>query len=1430
MRRSHGLVVGAGARLLRVSMAGVLTLSLAGTPAFAAAGDAAAGITPAATAATGTETGAGVEAATGTETGVATATEVEAATETAAATATVTAAETAAVASAADGACLIGAAADLPQTIEAGQTYKLTADIALSEGQQVTDIAGVLDGCGHTITLSGKPLAASVSGTVQNLGVVSSGTIESSDNLGSIAVSLTGTIRMCWSTASLKLLGWMGEVGGLVGEISGGTLTNSYFAGSIDAMMSGGLVGTGSSGTVANCLFTVGDGAVSMGYGSLAKVNCQKVSESDLSAASALDVLSASIPDTGFSWVSNGSFPQLKDASAPVVVDKSALAAAIAAAEQLSEDAYDSDSWQAFAGALVAAKQVNNDEDATQQQVNDAVRALSEAQNALVGKKPTMPTEIPATAKHIKSQDDFMYMNVKDESAYYVLDNDIVIDDEWFFGPSGELACTFNGQGHSVTFANAGGVRSLFDGVAATGVIENVQFAGELKQATDGRAFGPLGNSVSGAVINCSTSVSGKGVVGFARTLAGGVVSNCYSVAEATGGALFAAYESGRVLNTYWLSYQAQPAQFAASALSNSFSLDPKDMRTAGFVELMNANRGAKGSMWTQGSDGYPHFGEACEYTEPDDETKADVYAVKFIANDGSVQAIGENHVLEVSPDDVAADRLIGSLSLEGVPADSSVTWATSDSNRNNIGVNETTGQLYVYGNAAGTVTATETTADGMCRTVATIKVQAKAQPIDDFQIWFDGTNVTGGAITVSGSEVRNLEVRVHYVGSAEDSFVPVSFTRFSFTGSDASILYSNDYSACFYCKQLGSAAISVTSRDNADLGSKTVMVSSSKVDATSVSLGYAEDGAAIVLHGRNPLSDGAKAFVTDKAQPHVTPDNATNRDHYTVESSNPSVAVYTTSGDIGFTPYAAGATTFTVTLPDIDERTGENISASRNVTYEYANPLASVKAPENVTVKAGAQEKLDLAFAGVNDAQGWSVTEPGMIWSYSVDGIVSIDRDVAGAWKHEEGASDDGLFIASSDYSITALKPGTVTVTGTPIDTTGGARPVTFTVTVDGIAVPSDASDLVDRGIASAAAYLDANRFASAFQYGDEWELYAFANAGREIDQTMVNRYLESVAANAGTWSKSITDTERVMLALASLGEDETDVAGLNLVEVLCGKSNAYDLSNEVAYALLALDRVKAQVPEGSAWDRDALVAKLLTFQNEDGGFGLKAGAGSGIDMTAIALQALAPYADENADAVSDALEYLRGKMSSGTCDFGSAESDAQVLMALVALGKDPLNTANGFANEANNLITALMRYNVEPMGFAHEKEEDASSMPSIQVLQALSAYKAADEGGKGYSWGSKVNPGSGTADADKGGSDNDGNKDDAGNVVVSDGKDDSSSASSSVGKATSSSSPATGDPLQLERLLACIACLAGALGATAAARGAARRKGMRR
>ena len=1257
---------------------------------------------------------------------------------------------------------VVNSASDMPSTIEAGATVKLGANITMAADQQIETVAGVLDGQGHTITINGKAVANNVTGTIQNLGVT--GSVSSADNVGSIAMTLSGTIQMCWSTASVNLSGWMGYAGGLVGGMTSGKIVNSYFAGS-GVEMNGGLVGEAQAGSLSNCLYTVGFSPAEMNYGAFNKGNAAK--SSDLSSADSLAVLNADAPATGFSWTSNGGLPILTSGSAAVTVNKDALVAAIEATEALKESDYTSDSWSVLASALSDAKVVNDNADASQSDVNMAVKALNAAKDALEKKKPTAPVAQPESVKHIKSQDDFMYMNVKDASNYYVLDNDIVIDDEWFFGPSGELNCTFDGQGHTISFNNGGGVKSLFASVGATGVIQNVSFAGELKQAADGKSFGPLGNQIKGAVINCSTSVTGKGVVGLGRTLEGGVISNCVSTAASTGGVLFANYSAGQLINTYWQEGLTNKVQLPTKALANSYAVDADDMKSTSFIETLNANRGENGTAWGMGADGLPYFGEDQDYESPESPAANNKYEVIFTsARTGKTVTVTDG-VLYPSPDDVVVGEngaacVSGTLELKGLPEGAKVTWGTPDANKGDIAVNEETGLLHVYNDAVGAVTATLHKDDGTSENVATVVVKATSKPIDDFQIWYNGENVTDGDITVSGSEVKNLEIRVHYTDATEGEYVPVSYTRFRFAGTPLNVLYSNPGSACFYFKQAGEATIMVSSRTNVDLAAKSVKVTSTYVPATSISLGYNEDGKTIYLHGRNPLAKGA--FLTDKAAPVVGPENASDRSNYTVTSTDPSVAAYTTSGEIGFTPYKAGKTTFEATVANQD---GSVLSSGvHEVAFAYRNPLKSVELKDaSKTVKAGKTIDLNLTYTGENDADGWSVSEPGMIWTVTTEAgedagdAVTIDRRALGDWKHSSGAPDDGLFVASGAYTLTANKAGNYKVTGTPIDQTAGAQNVSFEITVDGIAASPDNETKANDGALSAAKYFDASRMSDAYVYGQEWEIYAFAKSGRKIDNGLIANYKKSLAANKVEWAGNtakVTDSERVALTLAALGEDITSFDGVNLVNVICSNDGLTASANNLVYALIAFDEAgvsdEAMLASGSSWTRVKLVSQLIAFQNADGGFAIEAGGSSNVDMTAMALQALAPYVEGGEDAavtapdaqpsasasVEAALSFLKSQMN-GLCDFGSVESNAQVLLALVALGKDPANTKNGFAKGANSLVTAIAAYELgDGKGYAHVMGSDgkpgnANALATVQALRALSAYKTA---GSGVSW----------------------------------------------------------------------------------------------
>ena len=86
------------------------------------------------------------------------------------------------------------------------------------------------------------------------------------------------------------------------------------------------------------------------------------------------------------------------DAPAPVPVDKSKLTAAVDAAGKLAEKDYTADSWTPFAKALADAKAVADKQDASQADVDAAVKALADAQAGLkkaetVPSKPVEPSK-----------------------------------------------------------------------------------------------------------------------------------------------------------------------------------------------------------------------------------------------------------------------------------------------------------------------------------------------------------------------------------------------------------------------------------------------------------------------------------------------------------------------------------------------------------------------------------------------------------------------------------------------------------------------------------------------------------------------------------------------------------------------------------------------------------------------------------------------------------------------------------------------------------------------------------------------------------------------------------------------------------------------------------------------------------------------------
>ena len=1292
----------------------------------------------------------------------------------------------------------ISSANDFPENIEQGQVYVLTTDITLNQGQQIKNLRGTLDGNGFNITLADKPLANNVSGTIQNLGISSSGTITSEDTFGSMVVTLSGTIQNCYSVASIKLSGFLGEVGGLVGTLSGGSIKNSYFAGTIDSFMAGGyggLVGINNSANsvISNSYYTVNSmmGTVSMIMPKPQEINSGKKSENELKSGEGISLLNTSLPETGFIWTSpsngeNRGLPTLKKGkieSTPDVVDKTNLEKYINQVKELevNKEQYTEESWNNLQQVLKYAKAIFEKDDATQSEIDGHAKKLSDSINSLKKKKATLPVAMPENAedvKHIKSVEDLERINISDKNAFYVLDNDIVISpDDWYF-PMGDFEGTLDGQGHTVTFKNTS--VGIFENLGESGVIQNVHFTGNFDTW---EAMGPIKKEIKGSIINCYSDVTGSNACGFAKYLSGGILSNSYSVSKGEKGVLFNQYKSGDLINTYWDSVLTNPVTIPGENLKSSKSMSEDEMKSIEFTNLLNKNRGEYGVKWGQSSTGYPYFGENKEYNPENPSLPENKYKVIFESYEGEEMELN-NQLIHLSPDFVDSTfKIAGKFKLADVKKDSTIEWSCSDIKpKNSISIGSENGSLRIDSEGSAIITATEKKANGETEVVATIKVVANSKEIEQIKLTIDGNDVTNGKYTVAGSEWKDIKVEARYEGSEE--YTPVTYSRFTYTADDTDMVYNITSSPSFYFKKPGTASIKVVSNKNPNVAA-TVEVTSTYVPVESIEQTLPS---VIEIHGRNANSSKIGAFNPHYNGIVVKPENASNRNKYTITSSDPSVGEYVASMANGYVPYKAGTTTYKVSLIDVNPDTNKtrNVSSSKEVTYTYLNPLTSITTKnDSIELDNNTKSNLDLTFVGEKSDEGYSVTAPELIWTYDKEGIVEIERKTDGFWKKNtdeyDKAPDKGLYISGSDYYVTALSEGTVTAIGTPADNTNNVEPVKIKITVKQGTVESvETNKLVSQGTEGAIKFIKENHKDGYF-YGDEWLVYSLLRAGETIKQDKLDAYYESVVEKVKTWSnsKKPTEIERVALALSIIGKDITNIEGINLAEMIYNSRRLQIGANELTYALIALDAKDTNIPKDALWSREKMISELLKFQNsKTGGFGLTDNKTTSVDVTAMALQALAKYKGSNEDvdkAIENALKYLKLNMSK-KYDFGTPESSAQVLLALTTLKIDPLSQNNGFGTNNRNIITRLMEYfDPKTGGFTRNLgDKKPMEMTTVQVLQALTSYQRYINGEKSY-WdltNSKDdtgnNPGDGSEDKDDTGN-NPGNgsedKDDTGN-----------------------------------------------------------------
>lgn len=261
----------------------------------------------------------------------------------------------------------------------------------------------------------------------------------------------------------------------------------------------------------------------------------------------------------------------------------------------------------------------------------------------------------------------------------------------------------------------------------------------------------------------------------------------------------------------------------------------------------------------------------------------------------------------------------------------------------------------------------------------------------------------------------------------------------------------------------------------------------------------------------------------------------------------------------------------------------------------------------------------------------------------------------------------------------------------------------------------------------------------------GGEWLIMGLARSGLEISDEYYEIYFQNLCAYTAQQggvlhAKKYTEYSRVILAVTAIGRDPADVGGFNMLQPLADfEQTVFQGINGPIFALLALDCGNYEIPENTVGStqatRDLYVDYIINAQLENGGWSLMGGEAE-IDVTAMALQALAKYQDRKdvAEAVEKGLAVLserqndQGGYQYNAAESVSSESVSQVIVALAELGI-ALDDSR-FVKNGNTLLDTLMQFQQEDGGFSHLMDGETDLLATEQAFYALVAANRIAQG----------------------------------------------------------------------------------------------------
>ena len=259
-----------------------------------------------------------------------------------------------------------------------------------------------------------------------------------------------------------------------------------------------------------------------------------------------------------------------------------------------------------------------------------------------------------------------------------------------------------------------------------------------------------------------------------------------------------------------------------------------------------------------------------------------------------------------------------------------------------------------------------------------------------------------------------------------------------------------------------------------------------------------------------------------------------------------------------------------------------------------------------------------------------------------------------------------------------------------------------------------------------------------------DDWAAMSLSSLGH---QDKVDQVALITAAQKTVKEKiSSTDLERVTISLTALGYDVqkfplADGSVVNIIEEIAkyerGKyGDGLGTLNGYIFALIAYDCGQYTIPKGSKWKRQVVIDYILAHQLSDGGWNLNNEGLSDVDITAMAIQALAPYYNKQ-DKVKTAVDRALDKLSSMQVSSGpysgsyknnqgnpNSNSTAMVILALQNLGRNS-HTNSKFIKNGKSVLDGLLSFKTANDYFGFTNNFQLNDKAMEQAYQALIAYR---------------------------------------------------------------------------------------------------------